>query len=175
MGLFGGMGSSLFEDPFFSGQSSGMGSLNQQMMMMNSMGGSGLQGGGGNFSSTTVSSSSFGGGNGMSSVSTSTSTRIINGQRETVTEKVIRHPDGRVERHVESSGGGSPALLGTEQDSRRRRRSANERLGEPPSPARLLTGGETGITHPSGSSRSLNRTPKKAKRASTNPRSHQFW
>lgn len=54
-------------------------------------------GGGGSFMSS--SSSSFGGGGGISR-SMSTSTRIVNGRRVTVTEEVITHPDGRVERNV---------------------------------------------------------------------------
>mmetsp|Transcript_25263 Transcript_25263/g.64764 ORF Transcript_25263/g.64764 Transcript_25263/m.64764 type:complete len:173 (-) Transcript_25263:143-661(-) len=70
---FGGFGGSPFNDPFFSG------------------GGGGMQ--------SSSFSSGFGGMGGMSS-STSTSTRIVNGQRVTVTEKVVRHADGREERTI---------------------------------------------------------------------------
>ena len=67
------------------------------------------------FSSYSVSSSSFGGGgfggNGRSE-STSTTTRIVNGVQETVTERTVIHPDGRMERHVQhsSSNGGGGAI-----------------------------------------------------------------
>mmetsp|Transcript_6030 Transcript_6030/g.12612 ORF Transcript_6030/g.12612 Transcript_6030/m.12612 type:complete len:83 (+) Transcript_6030:615-863(+) len=49
-------------------------------------------------------SSSFGGGGGGQSISTSTRTTIVNGVRTTVTERTVVHPDGRVERHVETNG-----------------------------------------------------------------------
>ena len=39
---------------------------------------------------------------GSSSVSTSTTTRIVNGQAETVTETIVQKPDGTIERHVET-------------------------------------------------------------------------
>ena len=55
------------------------------------------------YSSSTSSSSSIMGGGG-SRESVSTSTRIINGKRQTVTERVVTKPDGTVERHVETSG-----------------------------------------------------------------------
>jgi len=51
------------------------------------------------------SSSSFNRG-GHQSVSTSTRTSIVNGVRQTVKERTVVHPDGRVERHVETIGGG---------------------------------------------------------------------
>ncbi|GAX19683.1 hypothetical protein FisN_19Hh269 [Fistulifera solaris] len=50
--------------------------------------------------STMTSFSSSNGGN--SSVSVATTTRIVNGQRETRTERIIRHPDGTTERIVET-------------------------------------------------------------------------
>ncbi|GFH60269.1 hypothetical protein CTEN210_16745 [Chaetoceros tenuissimus] len=53
---------------------------------------------------TSYSSSSFGGGNGGVRESVSTSTRIINGKRQTVTERVRINPDGTVERHTETTG-----------------------------------------------------------------------
>mmetsp|Transcript_35984 Transcript_35984/g.78179 ORF Transcript_35984/g.78179 Transcript_35984/m.78179 type:complete len:107 (+) Transcript_35984:906-1226(+) len=70
---------------------------------------------GGNFSSSfSTSASSFGGGGfggSGQSVSTSTTTRIVNGVQETVTERTVVHPDGRVDRHVQRAssdiGGGS--------------------------------------------------------------------
>ena len=43
-----------------------------------------------------------GGGNGES-VSKSTTTRMINGKRQTVTERIVRKADGTVERHVEET------------------------------------------------------------------------
>jgi curved DNA-binding protein CbpA len=51
------------------------------------------------------SSSSLGRGNSQS-VSTCMRTTIVNGVRTTVTERTVVHPDGRVERHVETSSGG---------------------------------------------------------------------
>lgn len=61
------------------------------------------------FSSTSYSSSSSsyggsGGGGGGVRESISTSTRIINGKRQTITERVRVNPDGTVERHTETSG-----------------------------------------------------------------------
>ena len=29
-----------------------------------------------------------------------TTTRVVNGQRETVTERIVRHPDGSIDRQV---------------------------------------------------------------------------
>merc|ERR1712232_367507 len=95
---------SMFDDPFFGGgrrpQSSrnvarardpfaGHGSIFSSMSdMMNGMGG-GFDNGNVRSQSVSYSSSSFGGPSGGRSVSTSTSTRIINGKRQTVTERVI--------------------------------------------------------------------------------------
>jgi curved DNA-binding protein CbpA len=61
------------------------------------------------FSSSSYSSStSYGGGNsggrGGVQESVTTSTRIINGKRQTITERVRVNPDGTVERHTETSG-----------------------------------------------------------------------
>jgi hypothetical protein len=50
------------------------------------------------------SSTNMGGGPGMMSTSTSTTTRIVNGRRQSVTETVVRKPDGSVERHVQTDG-----------------------------------------------------------------------
>jgi hypothetical protein len=88
---------------------------NQQQFM------SGSNGGGQSsysFTSSSSSSSGFGGGQ---SISTSTRTTIVNGVKKTVTERTIVHPDGRVERYVDSSeqDSGRPAL---ESDGRRRLR-----------------------------------------------------
>mmetsp|Transcript_887 Transcript_887/g.1414 ORF Transcript_887/g.1414 Transcript_887/m.1414 type:complete len:298 (+) Transcript_887:279-1172(+) len=66
----------------------------RQMMDMGSGGGS----------SMSFSSSFGGGGGGGVSESVSTSTRIINGRQQTVTERTVRRADGTVERHVETSG-----------------------------------------------------------------------
>jgi curved DNA-binding protein CbpA len=79
------------------------GGMSQDMMsagMMNQGGG-----GGNGFSSFSSSSSStFGGGAGGHRESVSTSTRIVNGKRQTVTERTIVKPDGTVERTTETSG-----------------------------------------------------------------------
>ena len=59
------------------------------------------------FSSSSYSSStSYGGSNRGGGVqeSVTTSTRIINGKRQTITERVRVNPDGTVERHTETSG-----------------------------------------------------------------------
>lgn len=124
-----------FNDPFFSGGGSlfsqGSG-LNQMMSnsfnMMNSMssqmnssrsmfggfdqqimssmsGGSGFGGGSYNCISTSSSSSSNRGGARHQSISTSTRTTVVNGVRQTVHERTITHPDGRVERQVTTEGG----------------------------------------------------------------------
>lgn len=75
-------------------------------------------------SSFSMSSSSIGGGfgGGGQSVSTSTTTRMVNGVQETVTERTVVHPDGRVERHVERSGGsgGGGSSQGITNDRHRR-------------------------------------------------------
>jgi len=130
-----------FSDPFFSsmggtgffGNASQMSashfgmanSLMSQMSMQQQQFGSGNSGGNSSYSFTSSSSSSgFGGGQ---SVSTSTRTTIVNGVKQTVTERTVRHPDGRVERFIDSSGGDSgriasanyPAL---ESEGRRRHR-----------------------------------------------------
>jgi len=55
-------------------------------------------------SNSYCSSSSYGGGNGGVQESVSTSTQIINGRRQTVTERVRVTSDGTVERHTETSG-----------------------------------------------------------------------
>ena len=67
--------------------------------------GGGLNGSNTSFVQTISSSSNLGGGLGSSSVSTSTTTRIVNGQRQTVTETVVQKPDGTVERQVHTDGG----------------------------------------------------------------------
>ena len=127
-----------FSDPFFSSMGGGFfdgaSQMNANHFGMSSMFGTQQQqqqqqrfgsGMSYNFSSSS-SSSGFDGGK---SVSTSTRTTIINGVKQTVTEKTIVHPDGRVERFVDSSGGDTgriasanshhPAL---ESGGRRRRR-----------------------------------------------------
>ena len=72
------------------------------------------------FASSSSAFSSRGGGH--QSVSMSTKTTIVNGVRKTVTERTVVHPDGRVDRHVETiegdgndtgrltTSGGHPAL-----------------------------------------------------------------
>jgi curved DNA-binding protein CbpA len=117
---FGSMGGSLFDDPFFNGAGGGMGGgdplfssfggrgsgadpfamMRQSMLNGNMMNGN-------NTSSTFVQTFSSSSGNigGGQSVSTSTTTRIVNGQRQTVTETVVRKPDGTIERNVYSDNG----------------------------------------------------------------------
>jgi len=75
---------------------------------------------------TSSSSSNLMGGRNGESVSTSTTTRIINGRRQVVTERVVQKADGTVERHVETAGdddfpGGQPRL--SNGDSRRQRQA----------------------------------------------------
>jgi len=98
-------------DPFgggFGGGRSGfgmMGGIPQQMGMMNSM--MGMQS---SFSNQqqgqaySSSSSSFQSGGGAMSESVSTTTRIVNGRRQTVTERTVMKPDGTVETTTETSG-----------------------------------------------------------------------
>ena len=108
-----------FSDPFFSsgigGSMFGQSSMMSQMMnssmhgsMHDSMHNQQLMGGGGGMSSSFFSSSSSSSRHdGGQSVSTSTRTTIVNGRRQTVTERTITHPDGRVERHVTTDGDGN--------------------------------------------------------------------
>lgn len=53
---------------------------------------------------TYTSSSSLGGGPRGQSVTNSTTTRIVNGRRQTVNERIVQKADGTVERHVDLSG-----------------------------------------------------------------------
>ena len=70
------------------------------------------------------SSSGFGGGGGFGggrSVSTSSTTRIVNGVQETTTERTVVHPDGRVERNSSvSTSNGTGMALGAGNDRHRR-------------------------------------------------------
>ena len=133
-----------FSDPFFSSMGGGFfgnasqmsstghfgmaDSLMSQMPMFGNQQqqqhqfGSGNNGG---HSSYSFSSSSTGFGGGQSS-STSTRTTIVNGVKQTVTERTVVHPDGRVERYVTSEGDSGriasanhPSL---ESEGRKRRR-----------------------------------------------------
>jgi hypothetical protein len=64
------------------------------------------------------SSTSYGGGSGgRMSESVSTTTKIINGKRQTITERTITHPDGTVERHTEKSGDDDFPLLSNNKSS----------------------------------------------------------
>ncbi len=101
-------------DPFFRGSMFGGGgdmfsNLHRQMEMMRQAqqnmhqqgnGTGGAQNGSYYYSSS--SSSMFGGGHTGESVSTTT--RMINGKRQTVTERTVQKADGTIERHVETSG-----------------------------------------------------------------------
>ncbi len=92
--------------------------MNSMMNMQSSFGHGNVGGNGGNmnqgFSSYSSSSSNtFGGGGGGTRESVSTSTRIINGKRQTITERTIVKPDGTVERTTETTGDDDfPAALG---------------------------------------------------------------
>mmetsp|Transcript_4875 Transcript_4875/g.6314 ORF Transcript_4875/g.6314 Transcript_4875/m.6314 type:complete len:325 (-) Transcript_4875:276-1250(-) len=98
--------------PFFGNMMGGSSRRNgHDMMMMNSMMNlrssfpSNMMNQGSSQSySYSSSSSSFGGGSGGVRESVSTSTRIINGKRQTVTERTIVKPDGTVEKTTETSG-----------------------------------------------------------------------
>ncbi len=82
---------------FFGGRGSLFDDLNYRMAT--------LHGGGGptRFANVSSSSYSFGFGGGRRE-SVSTTTRIINGQKVTRTERKVVHPDGTVEHHVETDG-----------------------------------------------------------------------
>lgn len=135
------MGGSMLDDPFFSnpfghdstGRSrdpfGGTGMMMQQPMMMQqqmmqqSMFHQPMM------NNSFIMSSSTTGGRGSSSVSTSTTTQIINGRRQTVTETVIRKPDGTVERHVQTQGGDEPPprrLMGNRGHSSSKQHAALE-------------------------------------------------
>lgn len=89
------MGGSMFNDPFFGGDDPFAMMHQQQSMFMNQP----------MMSNTSFfSSSSTMGAPGAMSTSTSTTTRIVNGRRQTVTETVVQKPDGTVERHVQTDG-----------------------------------------------------------------------
>lgn len=87
--------------------------MGRQMGMMNSMPGMHST----NFSSS--SSSSFQGTGGMSE-SVSTSTRIVNGRRQTVTKRTVMKPDGTVETTTETTGDDDFPSLDNSSRSRRR-------------------------------------------------------
>jgi DnaJ domain len=53
---------------------------------------------------SSTSSTNLGGRNRGESVSVSTTTRIVNGRQQVVTERIVQKADGTVERHVELSG-----------------------------------------------------------------------
>ena len=134
-----------FSDPFFSSMGGGFfgnasqmsanhfgvaDSLMSQMSMFDNQQqqqqfGSSNNVGHSSYSFTSSSSSSgFGGGQ---SISTSTRTTIINGVKQTVTERTVVHSDGRVERYIDSSEGEPSSRIASanhpalESDRRRRR------------------------------------------------------
>ncbi|KAL9184387.1 hypothetical protein ACHAXT_002473 [Thalassiosira profunda] len=106
-----------FSDPFFSSGGSlfGRGGMGQMMSshfdrassMMSHMHSGSLLGDMDPQHQFSSSSSSFSNRNGgqHQSVSTSTKTTIVNGVRKMVTERTVVHPDGRVDRHVETIEG----------------------------------------------------------------------
>ncbi|KAF4691737.1 hypothetical protein FOZ60_014887 [Perkinsus olseni] len=90
----GGMGMSVFNDPFFT---QGFGSRSSSRRTNYANIGSSASSG------TFARSSTWSSGGNMSSgmsQSTSTTTRTVNGHTVTVTDKQIRHPDGRIQRTV---------------------------------------------------------------------------
>ncbi|KAF4677949.1 hypothetical protein FOL47_008053 [Perkinsus chesapeaki] len=104
-------GSSVFDDPFFT---QGFGATRRPYSNFATIGssvssgnrsGSGSSGSAAAFnkSSTWTSTSCYGGGTMSSGMSTSTRTRTVNGHTVTVTDKQIRHPDGRIQRTVTES------------------------------------------------------------------------
>lgn len=159
-GMFGshfgqrGGGGFFHDDPFFSdpfgrpmgggGGMNGMfGMMQQQMDMMRQQqvqqrSGQGYNNSGynnsGGFSSSFYSSSSSSNFTGGHRESVSTTTRIVNGKRQTITERVITKPDGTVERHVETDGDADfpPPQLEQSQETQkiedgRRRRKRQQR------------------------------------------------
>ena len=123
----------LFHDPFFGGSMNSFFGGGMMMGGTNSLFSSsfrdpsflgGTAGFGGNTTTTTFmssSSSSIMGGSGQrQSISTSTTTRVINGQAETVQETVIQKPDGKVERKTQVlSGNGNNNSQRLEDDTYR--------------------------------------------------------
>lgn len=87
----------LEEEVFFGGGHPSLFDMNQMMPGFN-----GANGGFSSSFSTFSTSSSIGSGGRRESVSTTT--RIVNGRKVTLTERTITNPDGTVERHVETDG-----------------------------------------------------------------------
>jgi len=100
-GGLGGMGSMFGDDDFFGGGFGGGGSSFSTRMSTG--------GGGGGMTSFSSFSSSSGGGGGMTGSSTSTSTRIVNGERVTITEKKVMKADGTCETTRTEQKGSGPA------------------------------------------------------------------
>jgi len=105
-GLFG--GGSLFGGSMFGGGEDIFSQVDRQMDLMRQQHqqavqqrGQGNFGSGGQSYYYSSSSSSTRGGNGES---VTTTARMINGKRQTVTERVVRKPDGTLERQVETTG-----------------------------------------------------------------------
>lgn len=104
-----------FRDPFHNrsfgptGHDFFQGFFNQHDDMMSNE----RQGGDGGFRGQThfYSSTSYGGMGSGKSETVSTTTRIINGKRQTITERTITRPDGTVERHTERTGDDDFPLL----------------------------------------------------------------
>eukprot|EP00934_Nitzschia_sp_Nitz4_P003574 Nitzschia sp. Nitz4//scaffold73_size107353//35386//36405//NITZ4_004312-RA/size107353-processed-gene-0.164-mRNA-1//1//CDS//3329557452//3564//frame0 len=100
----------------------------------------------------------FPGGMGSSSVSTSTTTRIINGRRETVQEKVVHHPDGRVERTVQRNND-PPQRTTIESGGRASRSQPALPEGRSRNPKRLT---ESHSSRPSQSSQQRKQQPRQS-------------
>mmetsp|Transcript_11347 Transcript_11347/g.17072 ORF Transcript_11347/g.17072 Transcript_11347/m.17072 type:complete len:311 (+) Transcript_11347:203-1135(+) len=132
-----------FSDPFFSSMGGGFfgnasqmssshfGMADSLMSQMSMFGNQQQQqfgrGNGGHSSYSFTSSSSSSGLGGGQSISTSTRTTMVNGVKQTVIERTVIHPDGRVDRYVDSSEGDSGRIASAshptlESEGRRRRR-----------------------------------------------------
>ena len=176
MDPFGMMGGSLFGGSLFGGfpgfgGSGGTGNGIQRRDPFNDMFDSlrnGASHGGSNrnngnsFSSYSVSSSMYGEGPGGESVTTQTTTQIVNGERRTVTERIVHKADGTVERqvmHDDNGGGidGLAAMRGRLSDGRAA--APAPALPSPPSARRRISSARpdasvVGVSSPSPPSRS---------------------
>ena len=98
-----GGGGSMFGGGLFGGGGGLASSMSRQMHLMNSMHQNMHHGGPSSMHQSSFSSSGSASSGAMRE-SVSTSTRIINGKRQTVTKRTIMRPDGSVETHTETSG-----------------------------------------------------------------------
>merc|ERR1719378_126580 len=111
-------GRSLFDDPFFGGSMMGpndsffgSGGHPFAMMQQSMIGGGGMNGTMSSFNITS-STSNFSGIGCGGGISTSTTTRIVNGRRQSVRETIIQKPDGTIESQVERKRKNEAAGIG---------------------------------------------------------------